>query len=76
MERERLEAYVDAAATTLAVPLRPDYRPGVLACFELFVGMADLVNAQPLQHDDEPAPVFVPVAPLAAPLRERRRLLR
>ena len=76
MERDLLEAYVDAAATTLALPLQPEYRPGVVACFELFAGMADLVNAQSLQHEDEPAPAFSPVAPLAAPLRERKRLLR
>ena len=76
MERARLEAYADAAAAALALPLAPEHRPGVLAWLELAAGMAEVVNGQPLQHDDEPAPVFVPIAPLAAPLRERKRLLR
>jgi hypothetical protein len=76
MERDRLEAYVDAAAAALALPLRPEHRPGVLEYFELAAGMAELVNAQSFRHDDDPAPVFVPVDPLAAPLRERKRLPR
>ena len=76
MERACLEAYVDAAAAVLALPLRPEHRPGVLDYLELAAGMAELVNAQVLRHDEDPAPVFVPVEPLAAPLRERKRLPR
>jgi hypothetical protein len=76
MERDALETYVDAAAAALALPLRPEHRPGVLAQFAEAAAQARLVDGQALQRDDEPAPVFVPVAPLAAPLRERRRPLK
>ena len=76
MERDRIEAYVDAAAAALGLPLQAEHRPGVLAHFELAASFAEQVNAHALLHEDEPAPVFVPIAPLAAPLRGRRRPLR
>ena len=74
MERETIERYVDAAAATLGLPLPPEHRPGVLAHFEVAAGLADLVLAQPLRLDQDPAPVFVPVAPGDAPWPDKRRV--
>ena len=74
MQRDQVEAYVDAAAAALALPLAPEHRPGVLIYFELAAGLAELVMAQPLHIDDEPAPVFTAVAPGDVPVPDRKRL--
>ena len=63
MDSEIAEAYVDAAAAALGLPLHPDHRPGVLTYFRLAASMADLVAGQALHGDDDPAPVFVPIEP-------------
>jgi hypothetical protein len=63
MDREQLEAYVDAAAAALALPLHVEHRPGVLRYFALAAELAELVMAAPRGPVDEPAPVFVPIAP-------------
>jgi hypothetical protein len=63
MDRERIEAYVDAAAAALALPLHAEHRPGVLNYFGLAAELAELVMAAPLGPLDEPAPAFVPIAP-------------
>ena len=63
MDSEIAEAYVDAAAAALGLPIHPDHRPGVLTYFRLAAAMADLVAAQGLHVEDEPAPVFVPIEP-------------
>jgi len=57
------EAYVDAAAAALKLPLSPQHRPGVLHYFALAAGMAELVGAHPLTVADEPAEAFVPISP-------------
>ena len=62
------EAYVDAAAAALQLPLSPAHRPGVLNYFALAAGMAELVGAHPLAIADDPAEAFVPIAP-AGPAR-------
>ena len=64
MTPAQIEAYVDAAAAALQLPLHPEHRPGVLHYFALAAGMADLVAAQPLVITDDPAEAFVPVSPL------------
>ena len=58
-----IEAYVDAAAAALKLPLSAAHRPGVLHYFALAASMAELVAAQPLSIADEPAEAFVPIAP-------------
>jgi len=63
MTPEEIEAYVDAAAAALALPIAPEHRPGVLAYFALAAGYADLVNMQAFGIEDESAAGFVPVAP-------------
>ncbi len=74
MHSDQIEAYVDAAAAALNLPLAPEHRPGVLMYFELAASLAELVMAQPLRAEDEPAPVFTPVAPGEVPLPDRKRL--
>ena len=63
MSPAEVEAYVDAAAAVLRLPLDPAHRPGVLNFFALAAGMAALVEAHPLGPSDDPAAAFVPVSP-------------
>jgi hypothetical protein len=63
MTGDAIEAYVDAAATALALPLAPEHRPGVIHYFAIAAAFADALDVHPLTLDDEPAPVFTPVAP-------------
>ena len=63
MTPAQIEAYVDAAAAALDLPLSPQHRPGVLQFFALAAGFAAQLQAVPLEAHDDPAPVFVPVEP-------------
>ena len=63
MTPAQIEAYVDAAAAALALPLAAEHRPGVLNYFALAAGMAELVGAHPLTITDDPAEAFVPISP-------------
>ena len=63
MTPPEIEAYVDAAAAALKLPLSPGHRPGVLHYVALAAGMADLIAAHPLTIVDEPAEAFVPISP-------------
>ena len=57
------DAYVDATAALLGLPLAPGHRPGVLGFFALAASMADVVEAVELTpHDDSPMR-FEPVSP-------------
>ncbi len=64
MSPRAIEAYVDAAAAALQLPLAPEHRPGVLHYLALAAAMADEVMGLPLGPHDEPAPAFVPVSPV------------
>ena len=64
MTPEQIEAYVDAAAAALQLPLSGAHRPGVLQYFALAARMADLVAAQPLGIADDPAETFIPISPM------------
>ncbi len=68
MTPAQIEAYVDAAAAAMQLPLSPAHRTGVLSYFALAYGMAELVAAHPLDVADDPAPAFVPIPP-AGPAR-------
>ena len=68
MTPEQIEAYVDAAAAVLELPLSAAHRPGVLRYFALAADMAALVDALALTVADDPAEAFVPIAP-AGPAR-------
>ncbi len=56
------EAYVDATAATIGLPIDPAHRPGVLRYFALAASMAEQVMSVPLGIADEPAEHFVPIA--------------
>jgi hypothetical protein len=60
MTPEQVQAYVDAAAAALALPLAPEHRPGVLRYFALAAGFAAQLETVPLTPHDEPAVNFVP----------------
>lgn len=63
MTPAQIEAYVDATAAALQLPLRAEHRPGVLQYFALAAAMSELVDGLPLAVADEPAEVFTPIAP-------------
>lgn len=54
------EAYVDAAAALIGLPIDPEHRPGVVLNLERIAQMAALVLEYPLPDEAEPAPVFRP----------------
>ena len=64
MTPAQIEAYVDAAAAALQLPLSPAHRPGVLRYFALAAEFAALVEAVPLPVHAESAVHFSPVEPL------------
>ena len=53
-------AYIDAAAALLGLPLDPAHRPGVVVNFERIAQMAALVMEFALPEETDPAPVFAP----------------
>ena len=59
----QIEAYVDAAAAALGLPLHAEHRPGVLHYFALAAGMAALLDELMLTVHDDPAEIFVPISP-------------
>lgn len=61
MKPEEIEAYIDAAAAALELPLAPAHRPGVLQYFSLAASMAELVEGLRLGVEHEAAPQFVPI---------------
>ncbi len=63
MTPAQIEAYVDATAAVLELPLRAEHRPGVLQYFALAASMAELVAGHALGTQDEPAESFVPISP-------------
>jgi hypothetical protein len=54
------EAYVDAAAALIGLPIDPAHRPGVIVNLERIAQMAALVMEFALPEEAEPAPVFRP----------------
>lgn len=53
-------AYVDAAATAIALPIAPEHRPGVIQFMGVILSAATLVMEFPLPDEVEAAPVFEP----------------
>jgi uncharacterized protein YaaQ len=58
---DAVEAYVDAAAAVLGLPLAAEHRPGVVRYVELAAGFAERVMDFPLDVAVEGANVFVAV---------------
>jgi hypothetical protein len=63
MDAHQIEAYADAAAAAVGLPLLAEHRPGVIHYLTLAAALADLVMAHPLAPADEPAEAFRPVEP-------------
>ena len=53
-----LEAYIDAAAQSLGIPLQPEWRGEIRANLAMTFKLAALVAEKELPDDAEPAPVF------------------
>lgn len=53
-----LDAYIDAAAALLAIPLDPAWVASIGANLTVLGAAADLVAGFPLPDEAEPAPVF------------------
>jgi hypothetical protein len=60
---DSLEAYVDATAAALGLPIAPEHRPGVVRYMALVAGLAPRVMDFPLGPAEEGANIFVPVPP-------------
>jgi len=54
------EAYVAAMTPALALTVRPEWRPQVVAHVAAIAAAAELVVSFPLSDEAEPAPVFEP----------------
>ena len=55
------EAYIDAAADLIGLPLQPEWKPGVARFLDLAASMAALVEAVELDDGELiQAPVYVP----------------
>jgi len=57
--QDPLDAFVDAAALALGLPIEPQWRPAVKANLQVTLRQAALVTDFPLPEDTEPAPVFL-----------------
>ena len=55
---DTLDAYIDAAARALGVPIEPAWKPAVRANLEITLRLAALVTEFALPDEAEPAPVF------------------
>jgi len=53
-----LDAYIDAAAAALAIPIQPEWKPEIRAHLAVTFRLAALVGEKELPDDAEPAPVF------------------
>ncbi len=62
MTPQHIEAYVDATAAALDLPLAAAHRPGVLSYLALAATFAQQLEAAPLVPADEPALIFQPSA--------------
>jgi hypothetical protein len=57
---DTVEAYFDAAAAHLALPVRPEHREEALAAFRVLTEQARLVTEFDLPAEIEAAPRFTP----------------
>jgi hypothetical protein len=53
-----LERFVDAGALALRLPLKPEWRPAVVANLQIILRLSALVDECSLPDEAEPAPVF------------------
>ena len=55
---ETLDAYIEAAAHALSLPIEPEWKPAIRANLQATLKHAALVDEFPLPDEAEPAPVF------------------
>jgi len=55
---DALDAYIDATARVLDLPVEPEWKPSVRANLEVTLRLAALVTEFTLPDEAEPAPVF------------------
>jgi hypothetical protein len=55
---ETLDAYIEAAARALSLPIEPEWKPAIRANLQATLKHAALVDEFPLPDEAEPAPVF------------------
>jgi hypothetical protein len=60
MEVQELGVYVEQAALLLDLPIKDEYRDGVVVNFERIKAIAQLINSFPLPEEIQPAPIFEP----------------
>jgi len=53
-----LDAYIDAAAAALAIPVDPEWKSEIRANLATTLRLAAIVGEMELPDDAEPAPVF------------------
>ena len=58
MTDDELDAFMDAAARALAIPIDPEWRPTIRANLAVTFRMGALVLDFPLDDEADPAPVF------------------
>ena len=58
MPKNDLDAYIDAAAQALGIPIQPEWKGEIRANLEVTFKLAALVGERELPDDAEPAPVF------------------
>jgi Protein of unknown function (DUF4089) len=58
---DKVEGYVDAAASAIGLPIADEHRIGVVRYVQLAAGLAQQVMSFELSPEDEAANVFVPV---------------
>ena len=58
MPKNDLDAYIDAAAQALGIPIQPQWRGEIRANLDVTFKLAALVAEKELPDDAEPAPVF------------------
>ena len=55
---DHLDAYIDAAAAALAIPVKPEWTGEIAANLAVTFKLAALVGEKELPDDAEPAPVY------------------
>jgi hypothetical protein len=58
MPKNDLDAYIDAAAQALGIPIQPEWVSEIRANLDVTFRLAALLGEKELPDDAEPAPVF------------------
>jgi hypothetical protein len=58
MPKNDLDAYIDAAAQALGIPIQPEWKGQIRANLDVTFKLAAVLGEKELPDDAEPAPVF------------------